>query len=161
MSRIESSQALTPSLLDRLIDPDSGGTAWRPGYGIEQVQEAVRRDLEYLLNTQTALHEIPPEYAEARNSLLSFGVPDVTSISRLGTQVREQIGRAIEESIRAHEPRLREVRATPLDDAEDPKQMRIRYQITAKLHVEPFPEVAFTTILKLTTGQTSVASGEV
>lgn len=161
MSRIESSQGLIPSLLDRLIDPDSGGTAWRPGYGIEQVQEAVRRDLELLLNTQTALHEIPPEYAEARNSVLSYGVPDVTSLPRQGAQVREQIGRAIEESIRMHEPRLREVRAIPIDAAEDPKQMRVRFQITAKLHVDPFPEVAFTTILKLSTGQTSVASGEV
>ena len=160
MARIESNQGLIPSVLDRLIDPDSLGTAWRPGYGIEQVQESVRRDLEFLLNTQRSSSVIPPEYAEVRNSVLNYGVPDVTSIPRQGSQVREQIAHALEECISTHEPRLREVQAIPLDDAEDPKQMRVRFQITAKLHVDPFPEVAFTTILKLSTGQASVTSSD-
>ena len=39
-------QGLMPSIIDRLIDPGSGGTAWRRGYGLEQMIQAVQRDLE-------------------------------------------------------------------------------------------------------------------
>src|SRR5262245_50855738 len=45
-------QGVTPSILDRLIDPESAGTEWRHGYGIDQLLEVVRRDLEDLLNTR-------------------------------------------------------------------------------------------------------------
>src|SRR5438876_836536 len=34
--RSEAEPGLMPSVLDRLIDPDSGGTAWRRGYGPER-----------------------------------------------------------------------------------------------------------------------------
>ena len=48
-----------PSVLDRLIDPDSDGTAWQRGYGVEQMIDAVRRDLEDLLNTHRIVADIP------------------------------------------------------------------------------------------------------
>ena len=37
MSRIEPTEGLLPSLFDRLADPEAGGTAARPGYGVEQM----------------------------------------------------------------------------------------------------------------------------
>ncbi len=139
MSRIDSRQALVPSVLDRLIDPDSSGTAWRQGYGIEQVQEAVRRDLEDLLNTQRSAREVPEEFAELRHSMLNYGVPDVTSTRAVGPQLRDQIARTLEECIQTHEPRLRDIHAAPID-GDDPKQMRLRFHISAKLYVDPIPK---------------------
>ena len=49
MSQLNPQQGLQPSLIDRLLDPGSGGTAWRPGYGLEQMSDAVRRDLRGML----------------------------------------------------------------------------------------------------------------
>jgi len=45
MPPIDPLQALMPSVLDRLIDPDSAGTVARRGYGVKQMTDAVRRDL--------------------------------------------------------------------------------------------------------------------
>ena len=59
MSRIAAQQGMTPSLLDRLLDPESEGTAWRSGYGLEEMMEVVRRDVESLLNTHRPGTPIP------------------------------------------------------------------------------------------------------
>ena len=69
MSRIDAQQGLMPSLLDRLIDTDADGTAWRHGYGVQQMIAAVHRDLEDLLNTRQVLAELPPECAELARSI--------------------------------------------------------------------------------------------
>jgi len=158
MSRIDSQQGLTPSLLDRLIDPTSEGTAWRGGYGIEQMIEVVRRDVEDLLNTHRTGAVIPEAFVESRNSVLNYGIPDLISYNAIGPELSRLIGRTLEESISRHEPRLREVRALPLESV-DGKSMKVQFQITAKFCVEPSPEVTFKTILQLTTGQASVEAG--
>jgi type VI secretion system protein ImpF len=153
-----SRQGLAPSLLDRLIDPSSGGQVdGHFGYTLEAVQEAVRRDLEDLLNTQRSSVAVPASCVETKNSVFDFGVPDVTSISGVGAKLRESIGRAIEEAVARHEPRLKDIRAIPIEG--DEKDLRLKLQISARLRVDPYPDVAFVTILKLTTGQATVAPG--
>src|SRR5437763_9691271 len=99
MSRIDSNQALMPSVLDRLIDPDSAGTAWRRGYGVEQMIEAVRRDVEDLLNTRQSHVGLSADYHEVNNSVIAYGLPDLTSLSAITSQQQEDIGRVIEASI--------------------------------------------------------------
>ena len=70
---------LQASLLDRLIDPESDGTGSRPGCTVEQMIDSVRRDLEDLLNTHRTLIDIPGEYPETENSILTYGLPDFSS----------------------------------------------------------------------------------
>jgi hypothetical protein len=41
-SDLDPNLGLMPSILDRLIDPESQGTVWRQGYGIDQMVEASR-----------------------------------------------------------------------------------------------------------------------
>lgn len=148
-------QGLKPSLLDRLIDPEARGTAWRAGYGEEQMQVAVQRDLEDLLNTRRTLLEKPDAYPEVATSVFAYGLPDLTSFDASTRPGREQIGTLLESIVRAFEPRLREVRATLLDPAEG-SDRTLRFRIDAQLNVEPAPDVAFETILELTTGHHSV-----
>jgi type VI secretion system protein ImpF len=155
MARIDSQQGLMPSLLDRLIDPDSGGTAWRRGYGVEQMVEAVQRDLEDLLNTRQSHMGISPEFSEVNHSILAYGLPDLTSLNAVTSQQRDEIGRVLEASIAYFEPRLRDIRATMVD-AGDGKERTVRFRIEARLCLDPAPEVAFDTILELTTGHYSV-----
>jgi type VI secretion system protein ImpF len=155
MARIDPQQGLRPSIIDRLIDPDSDGTEWRRGYGIEQVVDAVRADLEDLLNTHRTDQEVPEDLVEVRRSIVGFGLPDLVSRQSTGRDIAERVGGAIEEAISRFEPRLSDVRAIPLESSEL-KPMRLDFQIQATLRVEPSPEVAFVTILKLSTGEASV-----
>jgi type VI secretion system protein ImpF len=155
MSRIDSHQGLMPSLLDRLIDPESSGTVARRGYGVEQMTEAVRRDLTELLNTRQSHDGLSPEFDELHRSILAYGLPDLTSLSAVTPEERRQIGRLIERIIELFEPRLRDVRATVLDPS-DSRERTIRFRVDARLCLEPAPEVAFDTILELSTGQYAV-----
>jgi type VI secretion system protein ImpF len=159
MSRNDLQQGLMPSIIDRLIDPSSGGTAWRRGYGLEQMVEAVQRDLEALLNTRRTDMGLAENFTEVHKSILGYGLPDLTSLNAITPQQREEIGRIIEASISRFEPRLRDVHATLLDSTDD-KSGALRFRIDARLRVDPHPDVAFDTILELTTGHYTVKPSE-
>ena len=77
MSRLDPMQRLQPSLIDRLIDPDSGGTAAGQGYSLRDMLESVQRDLEALLNTRQSHQGLPEEFAEVHRSLVAYGLRDV------------------------------------------------------------------------------------
>lgn len=158
MSRGNPVQGLMPSIIDRLIDPDSGGTAWRRGYGVEQMVDVVRRDMEDLLNTRQSSAGLPEEFHEVIHSLIAYGLPDLTSLNAFTPQQREDIGRIIEAVVGLFEPRLKEIRATMIEGSSN-KERTVRFRIDAKLRVDPAPEVAFDTILELTTGQASIKQG--
>src|SRR5260370_5531600 len=96
MSRTDPNQAILPSFLDRLIDPDSGGTSWRRGYGIEQMTDAVRRDLEDLLNTRQSHVGLSEAFKEVHQSLIAYGLPDLTSLHAITPQQRAHIAGVIE-----------------------------------------------------------------
>jgi type VI secretion system protein ImpF len=155
MSRLPAQQGLQPSLIDRLIDPGSGGTAWRPGYGLEQMSDAVRRDLEELLNTRQTHAEMPDEFDELRGSVLAYGLPDLTSLDAFTPGQREEIGHLLARVVERFEPRLRDIKTHMVSGA-DSKDRTIRFRIEAKLAVDPAPAVAFETILELTSGHYSV-----
>jgi type VI secretion system protein ImpF len=141
---------LKPSILDRLIDPESRGTAARFGYSIEQMVDRVRRDLEDLLNTRRTIRNLPTGLERVRDSVLGFGLPDLVSMNALTPTQRAEIGEVLEATIAHYEPRLRFVRATMLDSD---SHQHVRFRLEARLAVDPAPEVAFDTILELTTGQ--------
>jgi len=156
---IDTQQPLMPSVLDRLIDPDSAGTAWRRGYSVEQIVEVVQRDLEDLLNTRQSHQRLPLEYAEVHNSIVGFGLPDLAALNAYTPRQREEIGRVIERIIARYEPRLRNVRARMIDPGE--KDRRVRFHIEARLNVDPAPEVGFETVVELITGHASIKASEV
>lgn len=160
MSRIDAQQGLMPSLLDRLIDPDADGTAWRHGYGARQMIASVHRDLEDLLNTRSVLTDLPPDCPELARSIATYGMPDLTSIEAITPDQRARIGKMLEALIQRHEPRLKEVRAT-LIDPDQAVRRSVKFHIEARLSVEPAPEVAFDTILELTTGHSSITRADV
>ncbi|MBL8799340.1 MAG: type VI secretion system baseplate subunit TssE [Planctomycetia bacterium] len=155
MSRLNVGQRLLPSMLDRLTDPDSGGTAAGQGYSMQQVIEAVRRDLEELLNTRQTSVGIPTIYEEIHNSIVAYGLPDMTAINAATPGERANIGRTIEKIVAKYEPRLKDVRANLVESAKRPDRL-VRFEIHARLDMDPSPEVGFQTVLELMTGQTSI-----
>ncbi|MCI0456393.1 MAG: type VI secretion system baseplate subunit TssE [Gemmataceae bacterium] len=149
-------QGLMPSILDRLIDPESAGTEWRHGYGINRLLEVVRRDLEDLLNTRQTVGDLSADLPRLAGSIYAFGLPELTSFSALTTDQREEIARTLENTIARFEPRLREVRATLLPTGEEGRLRAVHFRVQAKVGADPAPEVAFDTVLELLTGQHSV-----
>jgi|EndMetStandDraft_7_1072992.scaffolds.fasta_scaffold339917_2 type VI secretion system protein ImpF len=155
MTRLAVTQGLMPSMIDRLIDPNSAGTIARRGYGIEQMVDVVRRDLEDLLNTRLSQVAVAPEFEHLRNSVYAFGLPDFTSTSAYTPEQRSSLGRIIEVTVERFEPRLRNVRAILMTEG-DTEDRSVRFHIDARLRVEPSPEVGFETTLELTTGHASI-----
>jgi type VI secretion system protein ImpF len=146
---------IRPSLIDRLIDPESDGTSWRRGYGVEQMISTVRRDLEELLNSHQTVGDLAAEFREVCNSVVTYGLPDLVSIRTSIGDARARVCAAIEDTIARFEPRLANVRVMA-DSTVDPKQLKLEFQIHATLNMDPSPEVAFVTVLKLSTGETSI-----
>jgi type VI secretion system protein ImpF len=155
MSRIDPNQALMPSLLDRLTDPDSAGTSWRYGYGLDQMLDRVRRDLEDLLNTRRTPIDGCEDDELLRTSILNYGLPDLTAMNAMTPQQRQEIAQTLERIVSTFEPRLQDVRAV-LTAGGDGKTPSLRFRIDARLCLDPAPEVAFETTLELTTGRYSI-----
>jgi type VI secretion system protein ImpF len=156
MSRLDNTQRLLPSLLDRLIDPESGGTAWQQGYSVIQMIEAVRRDLEDLLNTRRTSVGIDERYKETIDSIVAFGLPDLVSVDASAMGTKEKIGDMIEATIRRFEPRLKDVRARLVESRAGETDRSLKFDIQARLAVDPSPEIGFETVLELMTGHASI-----
>ena len=160
MSRLDSHQRLTPSILDRLTaETDAAGRSSRYGFDLQQMIDAVRRDLEDLLNTRRSAGRAVEAFAEVSNSVVAYGMPDLASMSASTESERAEVGRIIEGVINQFEPRLRDVRAH-LVGGVDGKERSVRFHIQARLNVDPSPEIGFDTVLELTTGYASVKRSE-
>jgi type VI secretion system protein ImpF len=158
MARVDPNQGLIPSILDRLIDPEgAAGTAWRRGYGFDQLEAAVRRDLEDLLNTRQTYQRLPAEFAKLQESILVYGMPDLTSLNSLTPENQQQMTTLLETAIQRFEPRLREVMAKP-SGAGDGKDRTSRFRIEAMLGINPVTRVAFETVQELATNHCVVNS---
>ncbi len=132
-----------PSLKDRLVDPDSIGTAGQPGYPLSQIIESVREDLEELLNTRGSHLVNEKQFPELAHSIVTFGLPDLAGLAAATPEERQGIGRILEKIIVQHEPRLRNVRASLIKTRA--VEMRVRFHIDAHLRVDPAPLLAFET----------------
>lgn len=159
MRPIDSMTGLMPTILDRLIDPNSAGTDARRGYGLAQMLEIIRRDLEELLNTRQSISGMDPRYSRVLKSIIAYGLPDLTSFNAVTPDQRQDIARKLEEIIAQFEPRLRNIRVQ-LREGEVGNRPAILCHIDGRLAVDPAPEVAFDTIMETTTGQHRVIPKE-
>jgi len=153
---------INQSILDRLIDDDPGLLSDSPGSPLKslyQLKQAVRRDMEWILNTRRVPDDIPEKYPETIDSLATYGLPDFTALGSRSATAQEQIRRAIEEAIRRFEPRLTEV-SVAVGSIEGGKQV-LSFRIEAQLRVDPAPElVVFDTTVDLFSGECAVKGSE-
>src|SRR5262245_57073614 len=108
MPRVQANQPLVASVLDRLLNGDSdvGRGESRASFPtLDEIKESVRRDLEMLLNTKPTL-VASEDLGATANSVLTYGLPDFTSLSRRSVVDQDRLRRAIEGAIRRFEPRL-------------------------------------------------------
>jgi type VI secretion system protein ImpF len=155
MQEIKPLQPLVPSVLDRLIDfePDVRSEAPRSrNQLVRELKNAVRRDLENLLNTRIRCVPPPPELIELKQSLVSYGLPDLTGVSLGGPSGSEEFRRTIHNCISRFECRLTKLSVRLLNESQQIERT-IHFQIDAVLQAEPAPEpIQFDSVLRVTTG---------
>lgn len=142
-----------PSLADLLFARDPVG-GWADGYGLDRVTDRVRADLEELLNTRLTYPDLPPEYAPLRQSILAYGLPDLSGYDVGVDGPRAELARVVQAVVERFEPRLRRVRVQV--DREGGKLMAVRFRIEAELAAAPADRVGFETVVELTSGKARV-----
>jgi type VI secretion system protein ImpF len=149
---------VTPSILDRLVDYEPRESRESPksrSANLRELKAAVRRDLEYLLNSRSFPEEIPESLQELNKSVALYGLPDFTKNNIKNYSEQKKLTEQLEWAIRTFEPRLMDLEVTldPVNDIE----RSLRFRILAQLKVDPVPEpIAFDTVLQMGSGEFEV-----
>lgn len=159
MARVRAEQPLVASVLDRLLDNEPDVKREPPPSRHQVLRElkmAVRRDLEHLLNTRQRCLSAPAHLKDLKQSLINYGIPDLTGANMGSPKEREGLCRALQAVIAKHEPRFKTVQVKLLDNSE-PLDRTLRFRIDALLIVDPAPEpIVFDSVLRPATGTIEV-----
>jgi type VI secretion system protein ImpF len=154
MAQQETKGIVTPSVLDRLIDnePKNRSEAM-PTYAqsLRVMKAALRRDLEWLMNTRRVIDEPPESCVELRRSVYQYGLPDISSMSIFSPIDQNHLLKAMESVLAFFEPRLIRVKVNlkPVTGA----GRMVHFVIEGLLRVDPVPEpIVFDTVLELSSG---------
>jgi len=161
MAQSATDSTVTLSVLDRLIDLDPRTSSEAPltrAQSVRMLRDAVRRDLEWLLNTRRIA--VPPDdgLKEVNRSVYLYGLPDFTAYSLASPNDKVKLIRQLQNAVKVFEPRIAKVRIVPLDDVSGITKTRtLRFRIEGLLLMDPVPEhVSFDTVLQLTSGEYEV-----
>jgi type VI secretion system protein ImpF len=142
---------VTLSVFDRLVDLEPRSNVEAPLTRAESVRRlriAVRRDLEWLLNSRRVAVPPDPALAQLNESVYTYGIPDITSIGIASPHERSRLLGEIRRAIQLYEPRLTDVKVSLLDDDELHRFQRLDFRIEALLVMDPAPEaIRFDTTL--------------
>ena len=159
MPRWEAEQQVTLSFLDRLIDyepklaTDQNVSRMR---SVQQLKAALRRDLEWLLNTRRSPEAAGPEFKEVEHSLYNYGVQDVSGMSWDSKNDQMRLTKMIEHTVATFEPRITRIKVVSLESQAGAKHV-LRFQIEGLLDMDPAPElITFDTLLQLSSGEYQV-----
>jgi type VI secretion system protein ImpF len=156
MARSDTDFTVTQSLVDRLIDRDPktpADPAITRAQSVRQLKAALRRDLEWLLNSRRNPDAAPESMAELSQSLYNFGLPDFSSMSLNSPKDRSQLLAELENTVALFEPRLKDVKVSLVETPGVNTRM-LYFQIEGMLMMDPAPEqISFDTVLQLTSGE--------
>jgi type VI secretion system protein ImpF len=150
--------SLLPSILDRLIEPreNEAVNLTLRGQSVRELEEAVRRDLQDLLNTRRTATDEFPEEAELSRSLLTFGLPELSTYNPTVPEQQRVLQGIVEGTIQRFEPRLMDVRVTSIS-ADSSSGRGLRMCVEALLRVAPAPlPITFDTVVKPGSGEWQV-----
>ena len=163
MAELTPQERLQPSLLDRLTDkaPDTRTESRdRRVLSMRLLRQAVLRDLAWLLNTgHLETTEDLEDYPAIRNSVLNYGMPDISGLSASGTDTGE-LERSVRDAITRFEPRISPESLT-ISVARDESAMgrsSMVFTIEGQLWAEPTPMLLYLkTEVDLETGDIEVS----
>jgi type VI secretion system protein ImpF len=154
--RTQPNSAVTLSVIDRLTDTDprspSAEAPLTRAESVRMLRSAVRRDLEWLLNSRRNPDDPGSAQVETENSVYNFGLPDFSTYAIASPKDQTKLVRILQAAVKVFEPRLANVRVVPVEI--NPKGLRtMRIRIEGLLLMDPAPEhISFDTTLQLTTG---------
>jgi len=151
-------KGFTPGFLDRLLGTPmrhAGASALR--MSVEDLKDAVARDLEALLNTRSVVSkDLLKDYPQCSDSIVSYGMIDFADLSLSSPTDRAHICACIETAIACHEPRLQKVKAAL--DVREGTINRLNFSITGLLVASASQEpVNFDAVLQPSTLQYSIS----
>ena len=163
MARNLGEATVTIPVLDRLIDLEPGNSTENPPSRSQSerlLRRAVRRDLEWLLNTRRNSNP-PDEGAEkVTRSVYMYGLPDLSALTMATAGDRNKLIRQIVAAINLFEPRLANVRLVMIENP-DAAKSEVRLRIEAMLRMDPSPEpISFDTVIELKSGNCRLAGGD-
>jgi type VI secretion system protein ImpF len=163
MARSQGNITVTLSVLDRLIDLEPKTQIEAPlsrSQSVRLLKAAVHRDLEWLLNTRRIFLEPDESLKEVSRSLFVYGLADLSTYTMGSTADQAKLVRHLQSVVKLFEPRLANVRVTPLDSSGGTGLQELRLRIDGMLLMDPSPEpVSFDTLIELKSGVCRLAGG--
>ena len=146
-----------PTLFDKLFPSEGGLGRQVRRFNVEELKEAVARDVESLLNTRMVFtEEMLARFPQCQRSILTYGMDDFAGRSLASHYDRVFICESLEKAISRHEPRLTKVKVALEVDSKATSVLF--FAITAILDVGPAHEpVTFDATLQPTTLQYAVS----
>jgi type VI secretion system protein ImpF len=162
MARNLGETTVTIPVLDRLIDLEPGTQTENPPSRSQSerlLKRAVRRDLEWLLNTRR-ISDLPDEgLKEVNRSGYVYGLPDLSALTMATSGDRNKLLRQIQAAINLFEPRLANIRLTWVENPDTVKS-EVRLRIEAMLRMDPVPEpISFDTVIEVKSGNCRISGG--
>jgi type VI secretion system protein ImpF len=149
-------------VLDRLLDLEPETQVENPlsrSQSVRLLKQAVRRDLEWLLNTRRICEPPDEGLKEVNRSVYVYGLPDLSSLTMASVGDRSRLVKQIMATIALFEPRLTNVRLVMVE-TQDQVKKDVRLRIEAMLKMDPVPEpISFDTVIELKSGN-CLLSGE-
>ena len=153
MARASTETLVTQSVLDRLMEVEEWPAT--RSQSTRFYREALKRDLEWLLNTRQPPIDDIATYPAAKSTVINYGLPDISSLGLNNASDHRALRIAIETCLRNYEPRLMDVRVSL--EGSDTADRRLRFHIEGNMKLDPAPEeIAFDTVLELTSGEYKV-----
>lgn len=153
MARATTETLVTQSILDRLMEVEDWPTT--RSQSTRFFRDALKRDLEWLLNTRQPPVPELANWPAAKASVANYGLPDISSLGLNNAADHRALRIAIETCLRNYEPRLIDVRVTL--QGSDTTDRRLRFHIEGNMKLDPAPEeIAFDTVLELSSGEYKV-----
>jgi type VI secretion system protein ImpF len=144
LAELTPKERLQPSLLDRLIDDAPEKTQEsreQRVFSLSRLRGAAMRDLAWLLNTTNlAAGQDISAYPEVADSVVNYGIPDLSGMTVSGTDVAA-LERALRQAIADFEPRiLRHTLSVRLDLNEGQMSHNaMTFLIEGELWAQPVP----------------------
>ena len=163
MARGLGETTITISALDRLIDLEPDNRMENPlsrSQSVRLLKSAVRRDLEWLLNSRRIADPPDEGLKEVNKSVYMYGLPDLSSLTMASTADRNKLVRQVLTTINMFEPRLMNVRLVMVE-TENAGKKDVRLRIEAMLRMDPVPApVSFDTVIELKSGSCHLSGGD-
>ena len=163
MARSLGETTITVSVLDRLIDlePDNRmENSLSRSQSVRLLKNAVRRDLEWLLNSRRICDPPDEGLKELNRSAYVYGLPDLSALTMLASGDRNKLVRQVLATINLFEPRLANVRLVMVETPDSAKK-DVRLRVEAMLRMDPVPEpITFDTVIELKSGNCRLSGGD-